>query len=139
MYYDFLQLSVKQLVIQSSLIYLGHTMCCVLKTKCYVVMSNVYFVSRKSYSGVNPIQFHLKGNNKSKSVSKIVVQCLFQPIIPWNFYKKMKILYLCLYSLPVSPGFKMAVLTPKLDMSMPLHTKFLQTKYFKSSNYLRKT
>ena len=31
---DFLELSVKQLVIQSSLVSLGQTMRCVLKTKC---------------------------------------------------------------------------------------------------------
>ena len=33
----------------------------------------------------------------------------------------------------------MVVLTPKLAMSIPLHTKFLLMKYFKSSNYQRKT
>ena len=42
------------------------------------------FVSRKSYSGASLIQFHLKGNNESKSVSKRVVQCRFPPIIPRN-------------------------------------------------------
>ena len=47
----------------------------------------------------------------------------------FNFYRLQKI----------STGFKMVVLTPKLGMSIPLHTKFLVMKYFKSSNYQRKT
>ena len=34
---------------------------------------------------------------------------------------------------------KMVVLTPKLGIGIPLHTKFLRTKYFKSSHYRRKT
>ena len=38
--------------------------------------------------GVSLIHFHLKGNNESKSVSKMIVQCRFQSIIPINSYKK---------------------------------------------------
>ena len=33
----------------------------------------------------------------------------------------------------------MFVLTPKLGMSIPFHTEFLIMKYFKSSNYQKKT
>ena len=32
----------------------------------------------------------------------------------------------------------MVVLTPKLGVSIPLHSKFLLMKYFKSSNYGKK-
>ena len=39
----------------------------------------------------------------------------------------------------MSTGFKMVVQTPKLGMGVPLHTKFLLTKYFKSSHYQRKS
>ena len=100
------------------------------------------------------IQFHLKGNNESKSVSKMVVQCRFQSIISRNLYKKLKKIGNKWYNLTwpcnspkfnlhhlqeISTGFKMIVLTPKVGMSIPLHTKFLVMKYFKSSNYQRKT
>ena len=46
----------------------------------------VFFSSTESYPGL--MQFRLKGNNKSKSVSKIVFQCRFKPVIPRNMYKK---------------------------------------------------
>ena len=50
--------------------------------------SKVFFESRKSYPGPSLIQFSLKGNNKSKSVSNRVVQCRSLPIIPRNRVKK---------------------------------------------------
>ena len=37
--------------------------------------SSEFFIIRKSYPGPSLIQFYLKGNNKSKSESKRVVQC----------------------------------------------------------------
>ena len=77
-----------------------------------------------------------------------------------KYVQKVKVLSLCLYSFikwydltwpcnspkfnlyhqqKISTGFKMVVLTSKFGMGIPLHTKFLLTKYFKSSHYWRKT
>ena len=53
--------------------------------------SKVFFVSEKSYPGPNLIQFHLKGNNKSKLVSERVVQCLSLPVIQRNTFKSKNI------------------------------------------------
>ena len=50
-----------------------------------MLLSNtVFFVSRKSYPDSNLIQFCSKGNNKSKSVSKMVLQSRSKPVIPRN-------------------------------------------------------
>ena len=100
----------------------------------------------------HPVPF--KSNNESKSVSKMIVQCRFQSIISRNLYKKLKqignkwynLTWPCnspkfnLYHLQeISTGSTMIVLTPKVGMSIPLHTKFLVMKYFKSCNYQRKS
>ena len=72
-YEHFLKLSIKQFVIQSSLISLAQiTM--YEKAKINVVSSNGIFVSNKNYAGPRGIQFCLKGNSQSKSVSEWVVQ-----------------------------------------------------------------
>ena len=44
------------------------------KAKINVVSSNGIFVSNKNYAGPSGIQFCLKGNSQSKSVSEWVVQ-----------------------------------------------------------------
>ena len=69
--------------------------------------------------------------------------CLFASIKLWKWYN---LTWLCnspkfnLYHLQgISIGFKMVVLTPILGTNIPLHTKYLVMKYFKSSNYQRKT
>ena len=85
---EFLEISVKQLVKQASFISLNETRNfsiflvrqCVVgeKPNGNVVSSKVrYFLPSNSYSDASLIQFHLKGNNGSKSVSKRVVECHF--------------------------------------------------------------
>ena len=62
---------------QPSLISLGQILCGV-KNQMLMLLSSksyVFFAFRKSYPDTSLIQFHLKGNNKSKSVSERVVQC----------------------------------------------------------------
>ena len=82
-------------------------------------------------------------NYSKKIVQKVKKKCLFASIhskkwynLTWpcnspkfNLYHQQK----------KSTGFKMVVITPKLGMSIPLHTTFLLMKHFKSSNYWRKT
>ena len=52
------------------------------------VMGYVFLIPRKNYPGPSLIQFRLKGNDISKSVSKMVVRCRSSPIITINMYKK---------------------------------------------------
>ena len=89
-----------------------------------------------SYPGPNLIQFRLKGNNKSKSISKMVVQCrsqLFQEIcikgknmsacdypfskiaVKWRdlTWSRKSPKFSLHHLRKISTGFKMAVLTPK--------------------------
>ena len=49
-----------------------------------IMCCEAIFISSKSNPGQSLIQFCLKGNNKSKSVSKKVVQCRSWPVIPTN-------------------------------------------------------
>ena len=53
--------------------------------------SKVFFVSEKSYPGPNLIQFHLKGNNKSKSVSKDGYSMSFLARYSQKYAQKVKI------------------------------------------------
>ena len=78
----FLIISKRIVQIQSSLIYQGQILCGVKNQKLMLSSSKVkHFHISKSYPGSSLIQFCLKGNNKSKSVSKKVVQCRSQPVI----------------------------------------------------------
>ena len=104
--------------------------------------NKVFFVSRKSYPGPSLIQFRLKGDDESKSVSKRVDQCRSLSVVPRNTLKLLvKILSPRVYPFSkmavkwrgltwpgkspkfnlhhlrkISAGFKMAVLTPKLGI-----------------------
>ena len=128
--------------IHSSSISLDQILCGVESQKLISLRSKrkVFFVSRKSYPGPSLIQFRLKGNNKSKSVSKRVAQCHSLPFIPRNtwillvkilspriyLFSKMAVKWSNLtwpskspkfnlhHLRKLSAGFKMAVLTPKL-------------------------
>ena len=63
--------------IKSISIFLVQILCGVKNQMLKLLSSNsqVFFVSRKSYSDPSLIQLCLKGNDKSKLVSKRVVQC----------------------------------------------------------------
>ena len=76
-YEDLPEVSVKQLVIESSSISLGQIMCDVyVKAKLFasIKVSSVLFVLKKCYARPSLISFRLKRNNMSKSVSKRVFQ-----------------------------------------------------------------
>ena len=63
--------------ISSSSISLGQILC-VVKNQILTLLSSkswLFFVFRKSYPDPSLIEFHSKGNDKSKSVSKRLVQC----------------------------------------------------------------
>ena len=68
-YENLLELSVKQLVIQSSSIFLGQTMYGWQNQMLMFAAKLEIFVSKKIYPGPRLIQFRLKGSNKSKFLS----------------------------------------------------------------------
>ena len=97
-------------------------------------VSWVFFVSNKSYASPNLVKFGLKSNNKSKSVSKRVFQVasskLFQDIClkseniasPRLPSRETGLFSLALhkYKVQLAPTTEnMAVLTPKLGISLP--------------------
>ena len=69
-YENLLELSVKQLVIQSSSIFLGQTMYGWQNQMLMLFAAKLgIFLSNKIYPGPRLIQFRLKGSNKSKFLS----------------------------------------------------------------------